>query len=218
MSEKVSRDQPLDYLKSYKEKSLGVMQRISEEAVAGLISLLADARKANRQIFLCGNGGSASTASHFANDLGKGASWNRDDRFRVLALTDNVSWITALANDTDYSQIFVEQLKNYASPDDVLIAFSGSRLSAFLPHDQRYPLSFLVPAEPGTWKISLECVVDCAACGWSGLVFAGSLDGPGDAVCFYRIVLPGPTVREVPSALRRTCPQRVPYRLIHGQE
>ena len=126
MSEKVSRDQPLDYLKSYKEKSLGVMQKISEEEVAGLITLLADAREANRQIFLCGNGGSASTASHFANDLGKGASWNRDDRFRVLALTDNVSWITALANDTDYSQIFVEQLKNYASSDDVLIAFSGS--------------------------------------------------------------------------------------------
>ena len=126
MSEKVSQDQPLDYLKSYKEKSLGVMQRISEEAVARLISLLADARKANRQIFLCGNGGSAATASHFANDLGKGASWGHDKRFRVLALTDNVSWMTALANDTDYSQIFVEQLKNYASPDDVLIAFSGS--------------------------------------------------------------------------------------------
>ncbi len=119
-------DQPLDYLKSYKEKSLGVMQRISEDEVAQLITLLADAREANRQIFLCGNGGSASTASHFANDLGKGASWTREHRFRVLALTDNVSWITALANDTDYSQIFVEQLKNYASSDDLLIAFSGS--------------------------------------------------------------------------------------------
>lgn len=119
-------DQPLDYLKSYKEKSLGVMERISEKEVAQLITLLADAREASRQIFLCGNGGSASTASHLANDLGKGASWNREDRFRVLALTDNVSWITALANDTDYSQIFVEQLKNYAKPDDLLIAFSGS--------------------------------------------------------------------------------------------
>ena len=119
-------DQPLDYLKSYKGESLGVMQKISEEEVAQLISLLGDAREANRQIFLCGNGGSASTASHLANDLGKGASWNRDQRFRVLALTDNVSWITALANDTDYSQIFVEQLKNYASRDDLLIAFSGS--------------------------------------------------------------------------------------------
>ena len=126
MSEKVSQDQPLDYLKSYKEKSLGVMQRISEEAVARLIFLLADARKANRQIFLCGNGGSASTASHFANDLGKGASWNRDDRFRVLALTDNVSWITALANDVGYDVVFAEQLRNLGQPGDVLLAISGS--------------------------------------------------------------------------------------------
>jgi len=115
-----------DFLKSYKEKSLAALEKISENDVAQLIELLSAAREAGRQIFLCGNGGSAATASHFANDLGKGASWGHDKRFRVLALTDNVSWITALANDTDYSQIFVEQLKNYARPKDVLIAFSGS--------------------------------------------------------------------------------------------
>lgn len=115
-----------DFLKSYKEKSLAALEKISENDVAQLIELLSAAREAGRQIFLCGNGGSAATASHFANDLGKGASWGHDKRFRVLALTDNVSWMTALANDTDYSQIFVEQLKNYARPKDVLIAFSGS--------------------------------------------------------------------------------------------
>ncbi len=115
-----------DFLKSYKEKSLAALEKISENDVAQLIELLFAAREAGRQIFLCGNGGSAATASHFANDLGKGASWGHDKRFRVLALTDNVSWMTALANDTDYSQIFVEQLKNYARPKDVLIAFSGS--------------------------------------------------------------------------------------------
>ena len=88
---------------------------------------VAAVRERGGQLFLCGNGGSAATASHLANDLGKGASYGRQGpRFRVIALTDNVPWITALANDTDYSQIFVEQLKNYASPDDVLIAFSGS--------------------------------------------------------------------------------------------
>ena len=116
----------IDYLKSYKQKSVDIMQRIAEEDVAHLIELLADARKNHRQIFLCGNGGSAATASHLANDLGKGASWGREKRFRVLALTDNISWITALANDTDYSEIFIEQLKNYAQPEDLLIAFSGS--------------------------------------------------------------------------------------------
>ncbi len=126
MGQNLSGSDRSDFLKSDKEKSLAALEKISENDVAQLIELLFAAREAGRQIFLCGNGGSAATASHFANDLGKGASWGHDKRFRVLALTDNVSWMTALANDTDYSQIFVEQLKNYARPEDVLIAFSGS--------------------------------------------------------------------------------------------
>ena len=126
MGQNVSGNDRSNFLKSYKEKSLAALEKIAENEVAQLIELLSAAREAGRQIFLCGNGGSAATASHFANDLGKGASWGQDKRFRVLALTDNVSWITALANDTDYSQIFVEQLKNYARPEDLLIAFSGS--------------------------------------------------------------------------------------------
>jgi len=75
---------------------------------------------------VCGNGGSAATASHLAVGLGKDGSWGRDERFRVIALTDNVAWLTALANDTDYSQVFVEQLKNHAQRGDVLVAFSAS--------------------------------------------------------------------------------------------
>ncbi|MCZ6484115.1 MAG: SIS domain-containing protein [Acidobacteria bacterium] len=126
MGQNLSGSDRLDYLKSYKEKSLAALEKIAENDVAQLIELLSAAREAGRQIFLCGNGGSAATASHFANDLGKGASFGHEKRFRVLALTDNVSWMTALANDTDYSQIFVEQLKNYARPEDLLITFSGS--------------------------------------------------------------------------------------------
>lgn len=117
---------PGAYIRTHKQNSLSALERISEVDVTKLIELLATARDAGSQIFVCGNGGSAATASHFANDLGKGASYGRQKRFRVLALTDNVSWITALANDGDYSEIFVEQLKNYARPDDLLIAFSGS--------------------------------------------------------------------------------------------
>src|SRR4051812_47783598 len=98
------------YIRGYKNRSLKALEGISEEAVARLIGLLADARDARRQIFVCGNGGSAATSSHFANDLGKGASFGRDRKFRILSLTDNVPWISALANDTEYSQIFVEQL------------------------------------------------------------------------------------------------------------
>jgi D-sedoheptulose 7-phosphate isomerase len=91
-----------------------------------VIALLTAARVERRQVFICGNGGSAATASHFAAGLGKEGSREHPQRFRALALTDNVAWLTSLANDTDYTQVFVEQLKNHAEPNDVLVAFSGS--------------------------------------------------------------------------------------------
>jgi D-sedoheptulose 7-phosphate isomerase len=94
--------------------------------VGEVIDVLAEARARGRRIFLCGNGGSASTASHFATDLVKGASYGRDQRFRAMALTDSLPTITAYSNDVAYEAVFVEQLKNFAEPDDVLIAFSGS--------------------------------------------------------------------------------------------
>ena len=100
------------YLQRYHGSCLTALRRIPEARVRRLIELLGRAREQGRQIFICGNGGSAATASHFANDLGTGASYAREKRFRVLALTDNIARITALANDKDYSQIFVEQLKN----------------------------------------------------------------------------------------------------------
>ncbi|GAB4133824.1 MAG: SIS domain-containing protein [Acidobacteriota bacterium] len=114
------------YLESYLAQCLETLRHLPLEGVARAIALLEEAREKGRRIFICGNGGSAATASHFANDLGKGASLHRARRFKVLALTDNVSWMTALANDLDFSQVFVEQLRNFAEPGDVLMAFSGS--------------------------------------------------------------------------------------------
>jgi D-sedoheptulose 7-phosphate isomerase len=78
------------------------------------------------QIFAVGNGGSAANASHFATDLGKGSSDKLPRRMRVLSLTDNVSWITALGNDYSYDDVFVRQLENYARRGDLLIAASVS--------------------------------------------------------------------------------------------
>src|SRR4030042_2746867 len=125
MPERAAAD-ALAYIKEYKDKCRAVVEAIPDAAVAELIRLLGNARQEGRSIFLCGNGGSAATASHFSTDLGKGASLGRDSRFRVMSLAENLSWITALANDTDYSRIFGEQLRNYAEPGDLLIAFSGS--------------------------------------------------------------------------------------------
>ena len=91
------------YIASYKARALATMETIPEEQIATLVELLAQVRREGRQIFVCGNGGSAASASHLANDLGKGASVGRSLRFRVLALTDNIPWITALANDSTYA-------------------------------------------------------------------------------------------------------------------
>jgi len=82
--------------------------------------------KEDRQIFVFGNGGSAANSSHFATDLGKGASDKLDKRFRVLSLTDNVSWITALGNDYSYEDVFVGQLKNYGRAGDLALSMSVS--------------------------------------------------------------------------------------------
>jgi D-sedoheptulose 7-phosphate isomerase len=114
------------YIRDYKVRSLEALTRISESAVAEVIRLVVLAHEQKRQIFVCGNGGSAATSSHFANDLGKGASSGREKKFRILSLTDNLPWISAVANDIDYAEIFVEQLKNFADDGDTLIAFSGS--------------------------------------------------------------------------------------------
>ena len=115
-----------DYLHWYHRQSLSVLEAISKTDLTDLIELLRKAREENRQIFVCGNGGSAAHASHFCVDLGKGASLGQVKRFRVLSLNDNVSWMTALANDLDYSMVYVEQLRNYAKPGDLLVALSVS--------------------------------------------------------------------------------------------
>lgn len=99
---------------------------ISVDDVGQVIEKLRAALKEDRQIFVFGNGGSASNSSHFATDLGKGASDKAGKRFRVLSLTDNVSWMTALGNDYSYEDIFSGQLQNYGRVGDVAIGVSVS--------------------------------------------------------------------------------------------
>jgi D-sedoheptulose 7-phosphate isomerase len=110
----------------YKDELIDAIQSIDLQKVGQAIEILAQARAENRRIFVCGNGGSASTASHFATDLVKGASYGRTSRFRILALTDSLPTITAYSNDVSYECVFVEQLKNFAEPGDVVIAISSS--------------------------------------------------------------------------------------------
>lgn len=116
----------MSFSQLYRDELLQAIASIDLERVNQAIGILARARDERRRIFVCGNGGSASTASHFATDLVKGASYGRTARFRVLALTDSLPTITAYSNDVSYECVFVEQLKNFAEPGDVLIAVSSS--------------------------------------------------------------------------------------------
>jgi D-sedoheptulose 7-phosphate isomerase len=112
----------VDYLMAQKK----ALDSIPVEKVAHLIELFAQAVKADRQVFVFGNGGSAANCSHFATDLGKGSSDKLGKRFRVLSLNDNVSWLTALGNDYAYEDVFVGQLQNYARPGDLAFSLSVS--------------------------------------------------------------------------------------------
>jgi D-sedoheptulose 7-phosphate isomerase len=117
---------PLPFSLDYKTKLLATLASVDESAVSQAILMLERARREERHIFVCGNGGSASTASHFVTDMVKGASFGRESRFRIMALTDSMATITAYSNDVGYECIFAEQLKNFARPGDVLIALRGS--------------------------------------------------------------------------------------------
>jgi len=103
-----------------------VLEKLANLDLNQVESILLRAREDGRTIFIVGNGGSAATASHLANDLNKGATVPGLPRFRAFALTDNVPLITAWANDADYERVFVEQMANFLRPRDVLVAISGS--------------------------------------------------------------------------------------------
>jgi D-sedoheptulose 7-phosphate isomerase len=111
-----------DYLRTQK----AALDSIPLDAVARLIETLKMALKEDRQILVFGNGGSAANASHFATDLGKGASDKVGKRFRVISLNDNVSWMTALGNDYAYADIFSGQLQNYGRAGDIAMGISVS--------------------------------------------------------------------------------------------
>jgi D-sedoheptulose 7-phosphate isomerase len=104
-----------------------VMVSLPKNGIDRIADTLLGTYDAGRTVFLCGNGGSAALASHFACDLGKGTAYcNGGKRFRVLSLTDNLPTLTAWANDSSYENVFSEQLRNFVQPHDVAFAISGS--------------------------------------------------------------------------------------------
>lgn len=106
--------------------------RLDPAEVTKLADLMHDCYRAGKTIFVIGNGGSGSNASHFCEDIGKGTLRKQDfdddakKRFRILSLTDNTPYILAWGNDEGFDRVFLEQLKNLAGEGDLLIAISGS--------------------------------------------------------------------------------------------
>ncbi len=113
-------------LREYFDAESQLRSRIPLALLESVLAALQAARKARRQVFLFGNGGSASTASHFACDLGKGTVRERYPRFKAIALADHLATFSAYANDQGYESVFSEPLTSLAERGDIAIGFSVS--------------------------------------------------------------------------------------------
>lgn len=113
-------------VRAFVDEMLTAVGLLRHEEIAAAAELIRDARRGDRGVYLCGNGGSASTASHLAADLGKNVRTRTGRPLRVVSLTDNAAWLTALANDEGYAACFVGQLRNHLQPDDLVIGISAS--------------------------------------------------------------------------------------------
>ena len=113
------------FARGYLDYTRDLLVRLDVSSIVLVTKTLLSARERGARIFFMGNGGSAATASHFANDIAIGSkSWSKP--FRALSLADNIPTLTAIANDDGYEEIFVQQLKIQMMPGDVVVAISAS--------------------------------------------------------------------------------------------
>jgi D-sedoheptulose 7-phosphate isomerase len=112
------------FISGYLDAMKTVMERISREDIDKVVELLYQAWQKDRNVFICGNGGSAGTASHFTCDLAKATIVDSKKRFKAICLNDNASLISALTNDNGFDNLYIEQLYNLYQPGDVLICIS----------------------------------------------------------------------------------------------
>jgi D-sedoheptulose 7-phosphate isomerase len=117
-----ARQIAVDYLRNFER----LLRQVDLDAIEQIVLCLRSARDKGSMIYVAGNGGSAATASHWTNDLGKATKCTGLAPMRVMCLSDNVSWLTALANDEGYERVFSGQLENFARAGDVLVVISAS--------------------------------------------------------------------------------------------
>jgi D-sedoheptulose 7-phosphate isomerase len=121
-----SAEQAKSVVKNYFESVSSLMSRIDSSAVGRVFEVLREARNRRATIFVAGNGGSAATATHWTTDMGKATKGSGQAPFRIMCLSDNVSWLTALGNDEGYERVFAGQLENFSQEGDVLVVISAS--------------------------------------------------------------------------------------------
>ena len=114
----------------YLEREIETIRELDVEEINRALNLLQTAFKNENTVYIFGNGGSASTASHYQNDFNKGISEHTEKKFRFQCLNDNIATVMAIANDIGYEEIFRFQLKGRLQPGDVIVAISGSGNSA----------------------------------------------------------------------------------------
>lgn len=116
----------LKFTEDYLRKLGELLPKLDAARIAQAIGWMREARDNGNTIYICGNGGSASIASQMVVDIVKGGSLRKPARFKMIGLTDSISTITAYANDEGYETVFVEPLKNFAQPNDLVFGISGS--------------------------------------------------------------------------------------------
>jgi D-sedoheptulose 7-phosphate isomerase len=116
----------VQFAKWYRAHEIEMWQQLDLDAVGRIAQALESAEKNGKQVFVMGNGGSAATASHIATDWCKTAERNGKPVLRCMSLTDNVPFMTAIANDLGYEEVFARQLANYVQRGDVVVIISGS--------------------------------------------------------------------------------------------
>ena len=113
-------------IRDYLALEIEILKKLDVEQINAALNLLDETRQKKGRSYICGNGGSAATASHFQNDFNKGVSEYIDVPFRFHCLNDNVATLMAIANDIGYEEVFRFQLRNNLEENDVLVAISGS--------------------------------------------------------------------------------------------
>lgn len=117
-------------IENYLDLVKDTIDKLDRAQIGEAIEAFMRAYREGRTIFLFGNGGSAASASHACGDFLKGASYGLEKRFKIISLVDNLPALMAIANDISYDDIFIEQLKNFLQPGDLVIGISGSGNSA----------------------------------------------------------------------------------------